>query len=128
MDEMREGIGLRAYGQRDPLVEYQHEAFRMFEEMTASIKEEVLERSLKSVLIHQGLRESVFQFSNDNLSHPEFSSEKVFAGRNSDGAPGPARPQRVPSREGTYQRSSEKVGRNDPCPCGSGKKFKKCCG
>ncbi|NLN17394.1 MAG: preprotein translocase subunit SecA [Firmicutes bacterium] len=100
MDEVRTGIGLRAYGQRDPLLEYKFEAFELFQAMVNSIREDSLRFLLRVRLVR-----------------PEEAARQR---------------QMVTNREpgGGHQprRVANKVGRNDPCPCGSGKKYKKCCG
>jgi preprotein translocase subunit SecA len=102
MDQLRQGIGLRAYGQRDPVVEFKFEGFEMFEEMTSAIQESAL-KMLMGVNIERP----------ETLKRPE-----VRITMNSSDNSSPA----------TVKNSSTKVGRNDPCPCGSGKKYKKCCG
>ena len=102
MDHLREGIGLQAYGQKDPKVEYKMAAYDMFDSMTSSIQEDTL-RLLYNVQIEQKVeREEVVKVT----------------GTNKDDS-GPRKPK---------QRDSEKVYPNDPCPCGSGKKYKQCCG
>lgn len=105
MDTLQEGIGLRAYGQRDPLIEYRKEAFNMFEEMIFRIKREVVELvfKLEPAFIHE---------------EEHIKPEQYITNRGDDGA--------VKSQP--KRRNTKKVGRNDPCPCGSGKKYKKCCG
>jgi preprotein translocase subunit SecA len=101
MDELRQGIGLRAYGQRDPLVEYKHEAYEMFNEMVASLKEDAIGDILFRKIMVVPQRQAVA------VAHETPPSDGTAVH-------GPAR--------------SAKVGRNDPCPCGSGIKYKKCCG
>ncbi len=103
MDHLKEGIGLRGYGQRDPLIEYKKEAFDMFAEMTSRISTEVLRR-LYRIQIEK--KESV---KKEPLKQQRLSYNR-----------GEAAVQTI--------RRGKKVGRNDPCPCGSGKKYKKCCG
>lgn len=104
MDHLKEGIGLRGYGQRDPLVEYKKEAFDIFADMTSRISNEVLGRLFKiQVQKEETIRKEPVRQARLNYNRGEGSS-----------------PQTV--------RRSKKVGRNEPCPCGSGKKFKKCCG
>jgi len=138
LDELREGIHLRAYGQSDPLVEYKREAFDMFEDMTESIKEESVEFIFKVAPAKEERIHTVFNSIEQELIHPETrgiaeSISKEKASASFSNAPVD---QTVPSphrdhaeEEGvTYRRETAKVGRNDPCPCGSGKKFKKCCG
>ena len=142
MDALREGIGLRAYGQRDPVVEYQREGYRMFQDMIESIKLE----SLTMLLRVQPVAEArpvttVFAHIPQQAVHPEASSQ--FAERFSAPAPsaapspvdailGPsARPAAgAPPRSAAPppQAAGPKVGRNEPCPCGSGRKYKKCHG
>ncbi len=101
MDQLRQGIGLQAYGQRDPVTEYRFRGYDMFEEMTQSIREETV-KALMHVRIEQKVeREQVAKETGTNKD---------------DSANAPV------------QRKTEKIGRNDPCPCGSGKKYKYCCG
>lgn len=102
MDQMRQGIGLRAYGQRDPLVEYKFIGFDMFEEMTQNIQTDTV-RALYNVRVaHEPEREQVAQPTSTNKDD---SSVKQ-----------------------PVKRKEDKIGRNDPCPCGSGKKYKYCHG
>ncbi|MCL5986627.1 MAG: preprotein translocase subunit SecA [Actinobacteria bacterium] len=106
LDYLKEGIGLRAIGQMDPLVEFKRESFEMFQEMIDGIKEDVVRYFFRVKVIPQEQKDS-----------PPVSTQ---------GRPLKAVTNRPPeSREAV---SSSKVGRNDPCPCGSGKKYKKCCG
>ena len=103
MEILRQGIGLAAYGQRDPVVEYKMSAFDMFNEMITSIQEDTL-RMLYHVHVEQKIeREQVAKVT----------------GTNKDDSAGPKKP---------VQRKEIKVYPNDPCPCGSGKKYKQCCG
>ncbi|MDE7283765.1 MAG: preprotein translocase subunit SecA [Lachnospiraceae bacterium] len=102
MDQLRQGVGLQAYGQRDPLVEYKMSGYEMFDEMTQNIKEETV-RLLFRVRIEQKVeREQV---------------AKVTGTNKDDSAP-----------KAPVKRADTKVYPNDPCPCGSGKKYKQCCG
>jgi preprotein translocase subunit SecA len=101
MDQLRYGIGLRAYGQRDPVVEYKFEGFEMFEEMVKNIQEDALRMLLRLKKEHIIQRQKVAEPA--SATHGDGAAKPVV-------------------------RSSTKVGRNDPCPCGSGKKYKKCCG
>ena len=112
MDHLKEGIGLRGYGQKNPLQEYQKEGFDMFEEMAHRIQEDVVQK-LFTVEI---ARESAAQELEVRQARPQrmvlsHGGENLDAGR--------ATP---------VKREGEKIGRNDPCPCGSGKKFKRCHG
>ena len=102
MDQLRQGIGLQAYGQRDPLVEYKMAGFDMFDEMTASIQEDTI-RLLYHVKIEQKVeREQVAKVTGTNKDESATNTPK--------------------------KRAAAKVYPNDPCPCGSGKKYKQCCG
>jgi len=129
MDNLREGIGLRAYGQRDPLVEYQHEAYSMFMDMISRIKEETLEYLFKIKAIREEKApEAVFDFSRQQLLHEEKTQFQDVPSREEEPLSGPYKGQLPQENIPTYKREEPKVGRNDPCPCGSGKKYKKCCG
>jgi preprotein translocase subunit SecA len=134
MDYLREGIGLRAYGQRDPLIEYKREAYDMFSLMVSSIGEEAVETIFKLEPVRPERIKGVFTSISQQLIHPELSRFE----KPEEQAPveqpqrfGPARSVPIPSPVKPYP----KVGRNDPCPCGkidsrTGKplKYKKCCG
>ena len=124
MDTLREGIGLRAYGQRDPLVEYQREAFGMFQEMNFSIQQEGIENIFKIRPAKEEAFRGIFTSMPQQLVHEEVSSFEVPPQNES-----PAMAPQISRKEAARpQAVSKKVGRNDPCPCGSGKKYKKCCG
>jgi len=136
MDSLREGIGLRAYGQRDPLIEYQHEGYDMFRAMIERVKEETIEFIFKTRVVHDQAK-SVFNIRQQNLMHEEVSGfDKSRMPKEPSGglegippeALGETRGGPAARRPATVKRESPKVGRNDPCPCGSGKKYKKCCG
>jgi len=107
MDHLKEGIGLRGYGQKDPVREYQKEGYDMFMDMIARVKEDTVE---KLCMVQIRREEEVQQIE-------EKRRQDYVMSRGED-TPAPA----------TVKRDSAKVGRNDPCPCGSGKKYKKCCG
>jgi preprotein translocase subunit SecA len=125
MDSLREGIGLRAYGQRDPLIEYKREAFEIFSQMFAAIEEEAVEAVFKLQPVRPERFKGVFSSVSQEFLHPEVSKfEKVKEEPRSQSVPFESSKVIVPP----IQASSQKVGRNDPCPCGSGKKYKKCCG
>ncbi|MBQ2706158.1 MAG: preprotein translocase subunit SecA [Agathobacter sp.] len=102
MDQLRQGIGLQAYGQRDPLVEYKMSGFDMFDEMTAAIQEDTVK-----LLFHVKVEQKV-----------EREEVAKVTGTNKDDS----------AKAAPKKRASEKVYPNDPCPCGSGKKYKQCCG
>jgi preprotein translocase subunit SecA len=133
MDSLRNSIGLRAYGQRDPLIEYKAEAFKMFEELMVNIKTEICHNIFRSA-------SSMMAFENFLRNVPQKTvsgSTSAFGGQTtsaSSGAAAPAKPSDVVSEaveavsKAKPVRVGPKVGRNDACPCGSGKKFKNCCG
>ncbi|MGE0268556.1 MAG: preprotein translocase subunit SecA [Candidatus Omnitrophota bacterium] len=129
MDLLKDGIGLRSYGQRDPLIEYKKEGFFMFESMHMSVNQEVAELIFKLQPITPGRRiKSVFGSLPQNLVHDDAEdirhAARNAAPRQPISQPHPQEvPKAVPARN-----DGPKVGRNDPCPCGSGKKYKKCCG
>jgi preprotein translocase subunit SecA len=99
MDDLRQGVGLRAFGQRDPLLEYKFEAFEMFQEMVNSIQDDIVRYIYRVQIVSES---------------PMPKQERVMYA----GEPEEKRP----------VKNTEKFGRNDPCPCGSGKKYKRCCG
>ena len=101
MDQLREGIGLQAYGQKDPLVEYKMSGYEMFDAMTASIREDTV-RTLYHIRVEQKV---------------EREPAAKVTGTNKDASP-----------QAPQKRETRKIYPNDPCPCGSGKKFKQCCG
>ncbi len=111
MDHLRDGIGLRGYGQKDPLIEYKREGYDLFAGMMERIKSDTIERLFLVQAVREGERSTP---PPPVLSRPQ---PKLTLNRGEEPAP----PQ-------TVHRSDDKVGRNDPCPCGSGKKYKKCHG
>ena len=129
MDSLREGIGLRAYGQRDPLIEYQHEGFAIFSEMIEKIKEQALEFLFKVRAVREESK-SVFGAVPQKFIHQEVSAIGKATEEHTQLSPGAKGTAPPPESEkgATYKREAPKVGRNDPCPCGSGKKYKRCCG
>ena len=102
MDQLRQGIGLRAMGSKDPVIEYRNEGFDMFDEMVAQIRDDTARK-----LYHVMLRKNAQPIKREQVAKPVEPA--------GDSKPKP-------------KRVSGKVGPNDPCPCGSGKKYKKCCG
>ncbi len=102
MTQLRQGISLQSYGSRDPLVEYKFAGYDMFNEMTASIQEDTVK-----MLMHVKIEQKV-----------EREEVAKVTGTNRDDS----------AKKGPVRRATAKIGRNDPCPCGSGKKYKMCCG
>ena len=143
LDHLKEGIGLRGYGQRDPLVEYKKESFAIFQDMKERVEEEIVRYLfwLRPVE-NQEARPAARRATPLTLNNPSAEAVPAFAGAgrtsgaSAAAAPagGPAGAQRRPARTGgddvvkTVRREEPKIGRNDPCPCGSGKKYKKCHG
>ncbi|MDR7591351.1 MAG: SEC-C metal-binding domain-containing protein, partial [Armatimonadota bacterium] len=123
MDELREGIGLRAYGQTSPLLEYQREAYELFQEMLHAIQRDTV-RDLFRVRVEREVPQAVRPVARVTAQRgPEEATALGSAAlREAAQAQPPAEGRPQPVTVGV------KVGRNDPCPCGSGKKYKKCCG
>jgi preprotein translocase subunit SecA len=136
MDSLRYSIGLRAHGQRDPLIEYKAEAYKIFEELMVNIKTEICHNIFRSA-------SSLMAFENFLRSVPQqttHQSTSAFGGTSTGTSPlpqaggGASRPSDLVSEAAEAVekakpiRTGPKVGRNDPCPCGSGKKYKHCCG
>jgi preprotein translocase subunit SecA len=149
LDHLKEGIGLRGYGQRDPLVEYKKESFALFQDMRRRIEEEVVRYLwwLKPVVERDGeavavptrpapRRQAPLNYNNPSAQPASIFGSQAAAGGGSAAAVADAGPRdRAPARVGgddapikTVKREEPKIGRNDPCWCGSGKKFKKCHG
>ena len=152
MDDLRQGVNLRAYGQRDPLVEYKKEAFSMFESLIATIKAKVVSAEFRSATAARMQRmlaaaeaarirtnaDEITVTESEKSSGPAAEPEKSAAPAKTIGdvfasmmsrprAVVPQGPAQMPGSPAAA-RVQPVVGRNDPCPCGSGKKFKKCCG
>jgi len=151
LDHLKEGIGLRGYGQRDPLVEYKKESYTLFQDMKARIEEEIVRylfwlrpvtmedrgeqaeppAALRAPRAVPPRRPAAATMT---LNHPGASPVPAFAGAARSNQAAAAAPTPTPARTGgddvvkTVRRDEPKVGRNDPCPCGSGKKYKKCHG
>jgi len=105
MDHLREGIGLRGYAQQDPLREYQKEAYSLFTSLVERLKGDFIEKLFMVRAIESGAVERPSEPQKIELSRGEGQTEKK-----------------------PIVRKEKKIGRNEPCPCGSGKKYKKCCG
>ena len=144
MDDLRTGVNLRAYGQRDPLIEYKKEAFDMFETLMSTIKSKVVSAEFRSATASRmqtmfdmmaRAQTNAGEFDSAEEDEPAAPPPSAAAGRaktigdvfasmmsRPGGAPAAAMPGARPAS------APAAVGRNDPCPCGSGKKYKKCCG
>jgi preprotein translocase subunit SecA len=133
MDSLRYSIGLRAHGQRDPLIEYKAEAFKIFDELMVSIKSEICHNVFRSA-------SSLMAFENFLRNAPQqtlHQTTSAFGTTTGSTSAGPGKASDVVSEAANAAeaqakakpvRTGPKVGRNDPCPCGSGKKYKQCCG
>jgi preprotein translocase subunit SecA len=139
LDHLKEGIGLRGYGQRDPLVEYKKESFEMFQAMKERVDTEIVNWlwRLQPVLQQEGAPAPVVRRTRTPLTlsgGSEAATPSAFAAPRPQPQAAPRGSQNQPPRVGgddvikTVRRDVPKVGRNDPCPCGSGKKYKKCHG
>ena len=131
MDQLKEGVSLRSFAHRDPLIEYKREGFQMFQMMYDSINLEVAETIFKvQPAAQERMVKGVFSSLPQKLIHNEFSSLAQRTGPAVSPRPAAASAprQKAPPAEQPYHKEGPKVGRNDPCPCGSGKKYKKCCG
>ena len=127
MDRLKEGIGLRGYAERDPKIEYKREGFRMFQEMMSSIRENVTDIIFKVQVVDESSVRSVYQVSearHADATNAGLSVEQTPDQQAAMRSQGTDTPQVVQ----TIRREVPRVGRNDPCPCGSGKKYKKCHG
>jgi preprotein translocase subunit SecA len=147
MDGLREGISLRAYGQRDPLVEYKREAYNLFMDLMDRIYEEIANsmfrsatsldameeffQSLSGMQVHQEISALSGELASQTVSSTQTASSAPVRRRPAprvSGAPPPGMDLPSQSRPAPVRQQVAKVGRNDPCPCGSGRKYKKCCG
>lgn len=127
MDYLKEGIGLRGYGQRDPLVEYKREGFDLFADMMGRVQSEVIANLMRVQPIrpgepgsHEAQTSPPASASAPRAAPPVGRSPRLVFHRGDSG--------QEPASAMPVHRDGEKVGRNDSCPCGSGKKYKKCCG
>jgi preprotein translocase subunit SecA len=120
MDHLRQGIGLRGYGQKDPKQEYKKEGYEMFVQMTWRVKSAVVGNILRLQVVRQETAEEI-EAKRLALARRQRTTELHGAATESEGG-------QPRGKQETVVRTQPKVGRNDPCPCGSGKKYKKCHG
>ena len=132
MDSLRYSIGLRGYGQRDPLIEYKAEAFKIFDELMVSVKTEICHnifRSASSLMAFENfLRNVPQQMLHQTTSAFGGTKTASSGGAQAKGSDVVSEAAAVVAEKAKPIRTGPKVGRNDPCPCGSGKKYKHCCG
>jgi preprotein translocase subunit SecA len=115
IDQLKEGIGLRGYGQRDPLIEYQKEAYQMFLEMLDRIKRDTVEKLFAVQITKEKEAQEIKLERKQSFVMSRGEAVQGGGGKTESG------------KGVTIRREGKKVGRNDPCPCGSGKKYKRCC-
>ncbi len=120
MDELKNGIGLRAYGQKNPVDQYRIEGFDMFDEMVANIRVDVVK-----LMLHIQKREETGRRQTVEITR---AAQETLNSINYESSNGPAPKPQEKTSVTTVVNKGPKVGRNDPCPCGSGKKYKNCCG
>jgi len=128
MDSLRNSIGLRAYGQRDPLIEYKAEAFKLFDALMVNIKSEICHnifRSASSLMAFEQFLHNLPQTTIHETAAPFHDPASVAGGSAAGDVVSEANEALSKAQP---VRAVPRVGRNDLCPCGSGKKYKKCCG
>jgi len=139
MDQLKNGIGLRALGNQDPAVAYATEGMGMYEEMISDIREEIVRYCFNVSVTTSTQRKSVVKTTKSTKEDYEDedtkaarlernSARKLSKKGDMSGAPAAAPKANKTGKQETVRRDMPKVGRNDPCPCGSGKKYKNCCG
>ena len=130
MDQLREGIGLRAYGQKNPLIEYKQEGFSMFADMMSETNQETLKRIFRANIQHANHQPTAPKPMHKNLKMQHEESSNLGFIQPPKGMNQSSQNQVTAQRSNARQPITieKKVGRNDSCPCGSGKKYKKCCG
>ncbi|VGO15967.1 hypothetical protein PDESU_04556 [Pontiella desulfatans] len=143
MDSLRESVGLQAYGQRDPLVEYKREAYNLFMDLMDRIYEEIANTMFRSATSIEAIEDFFQSLSGMQVQHPQASAlaaataqaQAAAAHAPQRGAPPPGMGAPPPGMDlpqapkpTPIRKNVPKAGRNDPCPCGSGRKYKKCCG
>jgi preprotein translocase subunit SecA len=132
MDGMREGIGYQAYAQKDPLVEYKFQAFNLFQELIQNINTDIIKRAFKVHIAPRSKAQRIWQIN--STKHEEYGQFDVGSAPVSQEIPQAASTNYINSQQEPVHKvraqiiTGKKVGRNEPCPCGSGKKYKYCCG
>ena len=124
MDRLKEGIGLRGYGQRDPLIEYKREGYHLFASTLKQINSSTLRKLFRGITAIQYEKAERKRYYGDNVvtKHEEYATYAIAA------PPDEPPTGKAPAKVQTVKREGRKIGRNEPCPCGSGKKYKHCCG
>ena len=128
MDQLKDGIGLRGLGQQDPAVAYAQEGFAMFDEMVADIREETVKFCYNVTVTTRTERRNVVT-GRTSAAKEDYKDDSAAQAKSKGGnMPSAAPKAEKTGKQETIRRDMPKVGRNDPCPCGSGKKYKNCCG
>jgi len=128
LDHLKGGIGLRAYGQRDPLLEYKREAFSLFDTLLREVNEDFVQRLFRVQLVPEAMA-AIEQRPRPRRtveSHEEVASFSGAAGPAAGEEREPSGAAAAPAPKQAPLKGMPRVGRNDPCPCGSGKKYKRC--
>jgi len=130
MDLLKDGVHLRAYANKDPLIEYKRESFDLFQNLITRIQENVTRKVFTTYILSQEQMQSLLR--NADAKHEDINAflhaQQLQVSQNVSEAPQFSGPYSDAAEKVRPVRVAEKVGRNDPCPCGSGKKYKKCCG
>ncbi len=127
IDELREGIGLRGYGQKDPLLEYKSEAYKMFVSMVEGLNRDIVATLFKFFDIGGEVEERQLRRQEPKDYHMSHSQVEIFKQVMAKDGRRPAQQSSTPQKRKPIVKGKQ-VGRNEPCPCGSGKKYKNCCG
>jgi preprotein translocase subunit SecA len=125
MDHVRSSVGFRSMGQMDPKVEFKREGMRLFDQMWLSIGEQITDVIFRMEAIEEGMVES--SFVETSARHDAFEDSSYLSQEKIEDLQAADQAGSVPAEPKTIRNRGEKAGRNDPCPCGSGKKFKNCC-
>jgi preprotein translocase subunit SecA len=130
MDALREAVGLRVHAQKDPLIEYKNEAYEMFVELMGNIKNEVLNNLFRSTSNLMAFEKFLASLPAHLMGQNDPMAPRPPAALQSQPTPATRAPEPAsdPKIGITLRKEAPRAGRNDPCPCGSGKKYKNCCG
>jgi preprotein translocase subunit SecA len=118
MDHLKQGIGLRGYGQKNPLIEYKKEGYNLFLRMIETVKEETVSTLMRVQVVQEG------EVARREEEYRQQQAQEIQLNMGAAGV----QETETPPQKKPVQREADKIGRNADCPCGSGKKFKKCCG
>jgi preprotein translocase subunit SecA len=128
MDMLKAGIGLQAFAERDPRIAYKREGYRYFQEMMAGIRDKVTDLIFRARVLGSAQARNAYQVTAATHETTDSYGVSETVAQAQDMQQAAEQTQGEGARPKTIVRETPKVGRNDPCPCGSGKKYKKCCG